>query len=216
MLESLMIQGKLRTEPNIGDFWEGGYYTGKLQIDGKIYALVLAPKSTGESPTTLSWKTSNNNTTNTGSLSDGRLNTQTMITAGATAHPAAKYCHDLVINGYDDWYLPSISELEMCYRAFKPSITVNSTGAYGPYGSGGTNLSSIPSGSNYSETNPSQTTVIAFRRGNTEAFVENYYWSSTQMNASFSWLQSFNNGNQSTTYKDGRLRVRAVRKVLIA
>lgn len=52
------------------------------------------------------------------SETNGKANTATLITsdsnsgvAGTQPHQAAQYCADLVINGHDDWYLPSLSEM---------------------------------------------------------------------------------------------------------
>lgn len=216
MLESLMMQGKLRTEPNIGDFWEGGYYTGKIGINGKIYALVLAPKSTGESPAPLPWKTSNTNTNNTLSLSDGWSNTQAMVAVGIGLHPAGKFCHDLVIDGYDDWYLPSVDELEMCYRAFRPRTGNNSVTASGrPNIANGVNPSSIPPGEVYTLTSPAQTSLVEFQFGNSQAFTNVYYWTSSQKDPATGWIQTFNNGAQNYNNKSVSYSIRAVRRVLL-
>lgn len=62
-------------------------------------------------------------TTTANSPSDGAANTKT-IAALASPH-AAKICADLVAYGYSDWYLPSVSELELMY-AKKLSLAMNS------------------------------------------------------------------------------------------
>lgn len=56
---------------------------------------------------------------------------------------AAKICEDLVLNGYDDWFLPSIDELEQMY------LNKNSIGGFSPnwYWSS----SNVPSGANYNQ-----------------------------------------------------------------
>lgn len=48
---------------------------------------------------------------------------------------AAKICGDLVINGFDDWYLPSMSELNMAYQGYSEAV-LNSpaNGVSGPSG----------------------------------------------------------------------------------
>ncbi len=53
---------------------------------------------------------------------DGRTDTAVLITedsnsgvAGIQPHQEAQYCADLIINGYDDWYLPSLYEMNTIY-----------------------------------------------------------------------------------------------------
>jgi hypothetical protein len=45
-------------------------------------------------------------------LGTGNTNTNQIVTAYGIGKYAAKLCYDLVLNGYDDWYLPSMDELE--------------------------------------------------------------------------------------------------------
>jgi len=45
-------------------------------------------------------------------------------------------------------------------------------------------------------------------------FANNYYWSSTENNSSYAWLQSFNNGVQDGYGKNGKCNVRAVRAII--
>jgi hypothetical protein len=54
-----------------------------------------------------------NTSTNVGS---GAINTL-LITAGCTQRPiAASVCADFVLNGYSDWYLPSLGELQLIFN----------------------------------------------------------------------------------------------------
>jgi hypothetical protein len=49
-------------------------------------------------------------------IGTGKANTTTIvITIGAGSY-AAKICDDLVLNGYDDWFLPSKDELDSLYK----------------------------------------------------------------------------------------------------
>ena len=186
----------------------GGYYAGKFTTGGKTYALIVSPKASG-GESTAQWKTPDTPTAGTTSTNDGWANTNAMITAGASAHPAANFCRGLNINGYNDWYLPSKDELEICYRYLKPTTEANNT-------SHGANSSAIPSTSNYTSGSPAQTSVAIFRTGNTEAFrTDTWYWSSTEGSSTYAWSQTFYAGFQSLNHKTYSYWARAVRRVEI-
>lgn len=195
---------------SVGLPYGGGYYAGKIVTGGVTYALIVAPKAQGgEAGTTLSWKTSQTTTTGTDSINDGLANTNAMIAAGASAHPAANFCNNLSINGYNDWYLPAKDELEILYRYLKPTTNANDTGS-------GANTSSVPTTSNYTSGSPAQTSVTIFRAGNSEAFVSNYYWSSTEYSSTIGWTQRFTDGTQYyNLFKTTTFYVRGVRRIAI-
>jgi phosphodiesterase/alkaline phosphatase D-like protein len=48
-------------------------------------------------------------------IGKGKQNTLDIVNGCATAGIAAKICNDLVLNGYDDWYLPSKDELNKLF-----------------------------------------------------------------------------------------------------
>lgn len=188
----------------------GGYYAGRIRVGTQDYALVVAPKSLGgEAPGTIAWKTSNTTTTGTSSVNDGVTNTNAMMAAGPSNHPAANFCRGLTIGGYSDWYLPAKDELEILYRNFKPTTQANNTNY-------GANSSSVPPQGNYTSGNPAQTSIALFKEGGAEAFTTaNYYWSSTEYNSSDGWFQGFGYGYQSASLKTSARFVRAVRRVPI-
>lgn len=194
------------TEP--GTPYGGGFYAGRIMIAEQAYALVVAPKAQGGGGI-LQWKTVQTSTDGTDSRNDGWANTQAMIQAGSALHPAAAFCRGLNINGYNDWYLPSQDELEILYRAFKPTTRNNSTGH-------GANPSAIPPTGNYTTGNPTQTSVAEFRSGGGEDFGATYYWCSTQDSPTLCWAQHFNDGMQNLNLKTAQYSaVRAVRRVAI-
>lgn len=191
----------------IGEAWGGGYYAGQISTTGNGVAthyLVVAPIASGEA-VGVKWKTSDTSTSGTSSLIDGPTNTANMDDAN---HPAAKFCADLTIGGYTDWYMPAKNELEICYYNLKPTTASNSTKS-------GTNTNAVPSrGSNYTAGTPSQTSANDFKDTGTQDFVlTNYYWSSTERAATEAWAQEFQSGQQYAGTKLANERVRAVRRI---
>ena len=98
----------------IGMPFGGGFYVGRHTIDGKTYALVVAPRDEGEN-SVVKWKTKNTSTAGARSLHDGYANSKAM---NDDEHPAAQWCRGLRIGGFEDWYLPSKAELNMLCEAF--------------------------------------------------------------------------------------------------
>lgn len=47
----------------------------------------------------------------------GLSNTLAIINECNEPNTAARWCHDLTINGFDDWFLPSSGELDLMYKA---------------------------------------------------------------------------------------------------
>jgi hypothetical protein len=88
----------------VGEFWNGGYF---FKNTGTHY-LICAP----DQPLSgYFWKTSSTDTTGTSYYSDGFANTEAMVIAGITDHPAGEYCVNYSNGGYNDWYLPAYEEL---------------------------------------------------------------------------------------------------------
>ena len=105
-------------------------------------------------------------------------------------HAAARYCDKLAYGGFTDWYLPSKSELAYLYCHAQPAGTHNAS---------------------YPQENPN---CMAYG-GKTSAlsgFASDFYWSSTELNNIYGWIQDFSNGNQSYNGKNIGYQVRCVRK----
>jgi hypothetical protein len=191
----------------IGDAYEGGFYAGQISTAGNgiaDYNLVVGPLSTAQN-SSVEWKTSTTTTAGTTSVIDGPTNSSNMNNA---SHPAGQFCEGLTIGGYTDWYMPAKNELEVCYYNLKPTTQNNNT-------SFGINANAVPArASNYTTGTPAQTSATAFQTGNSEAFSDAYYWSSTESSAAYAWLQLTNAGTQSNgNWKTNAFYVRAIRRV---
>lgn len=194
----------------IGKDWieEGGFFAGLIRIAGRTYGIVVAPKADGE--TISPWNDSDGEVAGALSYSDGVANTAAME---ATGSELAKWAMGLNINGHADWYIPSRDELEVIYRAFKPS-TIDNCCSFRD----GENVSSVPPSYAYTAGSPEQTAVGEFKASAAQAFEDAWYWSSTQ-SAAYSrsaWLQNFADGYQDFSFKDYRGRARAVRRIPVS
>ena len=103
----------------------------------------------------------------TNSALDGITNTTDQATdTGSIGFPAAEYCHDLVLNGHSDWFLPSVSELSLFFYNITP-ITTQYGIAEGTFtGSSGrmwTSSSRIPTPNTSNATSMQGTFFLGFR-----------------------------------------------------
>ena len=97
----------------IGDSYQGGiiFYIDHTNEHG----LIAAPMDqSGGAPWGCEGTTSE--TAVNRDIGFGQENTQLITTACNDNNIAAKLCEDLVLSGYDDWFLPSLHELEMAYH----------------------------------------------------------------------------------------------------
>jgi hypothetical protein len=197
----------------IGAAYGGGYFAGRFTMDGGVttYKLIVAPKAY---ETTRQIKTTFTGTGNITTVIDGFARSNEMNTA---EYPAASYCRGLNIAGYTDWYLPARDELEILYRNLKNTTTDNSPGTYDgkEYG---TNTNSIPVGTAYTSSDPSQTQIELFKHPTgSEAFAVGFYWSSSRAltQPAYIWYQAFNLGIQGWgSYPTESFNVRPVRREL--
>lgn len=187
----------------------GGFYVGRFACNGEQFALIVAPKSPGEHDD-IRWHSNYDSIEGALSYNNGQANTQAMAEAGSDL---AKWALALEIDRLTDWYLPSLDELELCYRALKPTEEENAQWARS-----GINLSAVPPTWPYTADMPAQTSIEPFRADGSEAFEAEPYWSSTQY-AGLSydaWAQTFTNGGQYFWCKlNFSFRARAVRKIKI-
>jgi len=187
---------------------EGGFYAGRILVAGILYALIVAPKADGERKAG-AWSKSYDSVPGALSWNDGAANTAAMAEAGSAL---AKWAKDLTINGYSDWYVPSLDELEICYRYLKPTTENNYL-----WSRSGINVSAVPPTYPYTAELPAQTENELFRAGDTEAFADEIYWSSTRpaSPSDSAWTQDFSTGSQGYWSKGYHFRARAVRRLAI-
>jgi len=192
--------------PAIGAAYEGGYYAGLISqnADGvATHALIVCEKNKEEEKR---WKLSPSSTTGTDSTYDGAANTANMTNF---SHPAALYCATLSTGGYSDWYLPALYELEIAYYNLKPTTNNNNT-------SFGSNSYAVPArASNYTTSDPGQTSVSLFQSSSDQSFDTDRYWTSTQDSTTDAYGIRFSDGRQVTNSKTQNRSVRPFRKVAL-
>jgi hypothetical protein len=191
--------------PAIGAPLDGGFYAGLIRILDETFAIIVAPKATGErerSP----WGEHGKKIEGASSVFDGRSNTIAMAEAGCEL---AQWALTLQIGAAADWYLPSRDELEIIYRNLKPTAEENYTWRHGE------NVSAVPPTYAYTEEVPAQTSVAPFQDDGAEAFADTWYWSSSQYSATNAWFQNFDDGYQHYDGERNELRARAVRRLLV-
>mgnify|MGYP006285463229 CR=1 FL=1 len=95
----------------IGDMHEGGmiFYVEPGGENGLIVSLA-------DIAADVNWGTMDQ-VTGAGSNYDGSMNTSEITSATGAGDYAAYYCDTLVLNGYDDWYLPAPDEMYLLYRS---------------------------------------------------------------------------------------------------
>ena len=201
-----MQSSKEEIKTIIGTEMGGGFYAGRILIDGKPYALIVAPKGEGEhEDTELLGDGVGSNVAR--SPNDGLANTKQLAAEGSEL---AQWAIDLRIAGHDDWYLPSQDELEIIYRNLKPTTRENWI-----YNRSGMNLSAIEPTRPYTDIFPLQTTAELFKDGAAQAFDGVWYWSSSLVGSGYAWVQAFGVGTQSIWGISSYYRARAVRRLAI-
>jgi len=164
-------------DPDAGVPFAGGFFVRRMiDIEGNRYALVTAPKSEGEPLSWMDWD------------------------------EAVNFCNGLTIGGHNDWKLPTLDELRIQYRVFKPSSNSNRTDH------GATARVAPPLG-DYTSGDPSRTSLIEFQEGNSEAFSTYRYWSATPRSGGGFYYVVFSNGDEGSASGGTNYLFRAVRRV---
>jgi hypothetical protein len=98
------------SSPLIGSNYAGGivFYVDSTGAHG----LVCAPYDQGS----FSWGCVNTFISSNNNIGSGLSNTINIISGCNDAPIAASICYDLVLNGYSDWFLPSLNELQTMFN----------------------------------------------------------------------------------------------------
>lgn len=203
-MQSVALAAPAFTLPEIGQAYDGGFFSGVIVQEGKRYMLITAGR---EHELEGEWGEYGTKIEGADSFTDGRANTEAMAAAGSDL---AQQVLALAIGGYNDWAIPARDQQELQYRNLKPASRENYC-----WNRDGDNPNSQPIGLLYTAESPTKTTVGAFREGGSEAFQPAWYWSSSQRSAYFAFYVSFDDGHQIFIGKGDVLRVRPVRSELI-
>jgi hypothetical protein len=98
----------------IGEVFGGGvvFHLWKDGL-GEEHGLILYPNLLSTAAT---WGNSGLDLPNCESVWDGLANTNVILNSGAVSTDAASLCAGLLsVDGYDDWYLPALSEMDLLY-----------------------------------------------------------------------------------------------------
>jgi len=204
--------GGAKPVPIIGSALGGGYFAGQISMTGNGVAthnLIISDKSVGYT-TGLAYDT-DGTVDRTNSFYDGAANTATLSAAGAN-YEAARWCDNLNIGGYTDWYLPASWELEILYYNLKPTTQNNQTYGSNPYSV------NPPPNTAYTTTDPAQTVATEFQSPSGTQFLNTGidFRSSTQRdsNPEFAWVMYMNYGARYYTGSGSTAKaVRAIRKI---
>jgi len=225
---------------NIGSAYAGGFLVGVIDTiagtinsqddyqTGERYALVVSPKSL--EGTNVAWD-SQDRTGEAGSFTrwDGLSSTENILSKNDTSYEAFEHIRSIrssdpvPSDGGSDWYFPAMDEMEIIYRNLKAVDANNATGGFNLTFPGsqdyGVNPSSDPTGSAYTASDPSQTSVTDFQNGGAEAVDLATYFASTDVDEnSLAITQDFQTtgrglGSQGPGSKGGTFTVRPVRRI---
>lgn len=170
-----------------GTLYDNDIFVGRINVDGKEKGILLPPKAIRQYPELVIYN--KGPVKGATSWKDGQANTRDMAAAGSEF---AQWALD------NNMHIPSMDELEIIYRACKPTTDKNWLGLRS-----GINVSAIPPTYPYTSDFPAQTSLEQFKAGGPEAFdTHDWYWSSTRHpdDEVYAYAQHFDDGSQGNWY----------------
>ena len=164
-----------------GTLMGGGHWGGRIQIGANQYDLIVSPHALAGFYTEYDWNVNANQPYTywdfdiefNASINDGYGIMQEAKLVGVGNYGALSIFSNITLNGFSDWYAPSLHEMEILYRNLKPTTAANNTAF-------GTNSSAVPPSSNYDVSVPAQTSYVPFRSGNVSQFLEEVHFTATR------------------------------------
>jgi len=206
----------ITTLPAIGSAFGGGFFAGQISTtaDGvATHNLVVCTASVGA----FYQKKYGPQGVTTGATSNinGPANSATLAALGAT-YEAATFCEAINSGGFTDWYLPARFEVAVCYYYLKPGTQNNNNGQ----GSNPFAVLPQPFSTNYTLTDPAQTSATNFRTGASDQeyllTAGGAYWGSTEVSSTEGSRIVFGDGSMDGVNKTNNyMWLRAVRRIAV-
>lgn len=104
----------------VGSSYEGGIVAHLFEpgeagyIPGELHGLIVSNNNLG----TANWGCPGETIATSNEFGSGQVNTQNILNGCSSTSNAAALCNGYTAEGFDDWYLPDIAQLELLYEEF--------------------------------------------------------------------------------------------------